>query len=230
MSVRIVPTCRRQAGCDRPPCGCQLATPHRLRVYLHGYSRGSGVLGKQRGLSQAAVARQMGTSQSWVARMESGEVDVGLSSVRRYLDVIRARLDVQLDPTAEPGFRPMTLASLGRAGRSHVPDDETLLRLCLQFIDDFREADPAAQASLIEDTPPSTGDARWDAFLAALAEHLAYHGGLPVPRWVRRRGRFLKRWWFLSDLPSVMAAALAESPAAFRSRGTFVTEDLFARA
>ncbi len=206
------------------------------RIYLHRYSRGvefwakAKSLRKQRGLSQAAVARQMGTSQSWVARMESGGVDVGLSSVRRYLDVVGARLDVQLDPTAEPGFRPMTLASLGRAARRHVPDDEAMLRLCLQFIDDFREADPLSQASLIEDAPPSTGDSRWDAFLAALAEHLAYHGGLPIPLWVGGKGRFLMRWWFLSDLPSVMASALAESPAAFRSRGIFVTEDLFARA
>ena len=176
------------------------------------------------------MARQMGTSQSWVARMESGEVDVGLSSVRRYLDVIRAKLDVQLDPTVELGFQPMTLTSLARAARHHVADDETMLRLCLQFIDDFREADTVSQASVMEDAPPSTGDARWDAFLAALAEHLAYHGDLPIPRWVGRKGRFLKRWWFLSDLPSVMASALAESPAAFRSRGIFVTEDLFARA
>jgi hypothetical protein len=172
----------------------------------------------------------MGTSQSWVARMESGEVDVGLSSVRRYLGVLRARLDVQLDSTAEPGFRPMTLESLGRAARRHVADGETMLRLCLQFIDDFREADPVSRVSLLEDAPPPTGDARWDAFLAGLAEHLAYHGDLPIPRWVGGKGRSLKQWWFLSDLPSVMASALAESPAAFRSRGIFVTEDLFARA
>jgi hypothetical protein len=172
----------------------------------------------------------MGTSQSWVARMESGEVDVGLSSVRRYLDVIRARLDIELDSTTEPGFRPMTLASVGRAARRHVADGETMLRLCLQFIDDFQEVEPGSRGSLLEDVPPPTGDARWDAFLAALAEHLAYHGNLPIPRWVDRKGRFLKRWWFLSDLPSVMASALAESPAAFRSRGIFVTADLFARA
>jgi hypothetical protein len=162
--------------------------------------------------------------------MESGEVDVGLSSVRRYLDVIRARLDVELEPMAESGFRPMTLASVGRAARRHVADDETMLRLCLQFIDDFREADSASWVTLLEDAPPPTGDARWDAFLGALAEHLAYHGDLPIPRWVAHKRRSLKRWWFLSDLPSVMASALAESPAAFRSRGIFVTEDLFARA
>jgi transcriptional regulator with XRE-family HTH domain len=187
-------------------------------------------LREERGLSQAAVARRMGTSQSWVARMESGAVDAGLRSVRRYLAAIGARLDVQPAPEAESGFRPMTLADVARAARRHIADGETVLRLCLQFIDDYRETDPASRAGLLHAIPPSTGDVRWDAFVAAMAEHLAYHGGLPIPGWVDRNGRFLEQWWFPTDLPSVMASALAESPAAFRRRGIFVTEDLFARA
>jgi len=44
-------------------------------------------LGAQReklGLSQTAVAAMMGTSQSAVARLESGDVDAKLSTVERY--------------------------------------------------------------------------------------------------------------------------------------------------
>jgi hypothetical protein len=162
--------------------------------------------------------------------MESGSVDAGLHSVRRYLAAIGARLDVQPDPEWESGFQPMTLADVARAARRHAGDGESVLRLCLQFIDDYREANPASRPALLQDVPPSTGDTRWDAFLAALGEHLAYHDGVSIPRWVDRDGRFLDRWWFPTDLPSVMASALAESPAAFRRRGIFVTEDLFARA
>jgi transcriptional regulator with XRE-family HTH domain len=187
-------------------------------------------LREERGLSQTAVALRMGTSQSWVARMESGAADAGMRSVRRYLDAIGARLDVRPDPEAGSGFRPMTLADVAWAARRHIGDGETVLRLCLQFVDDYREVDPASRTALLDDVPPSTGDVRWDAFLAALAEHLAYHDDLPIPRWVDRRGRFLRQWWFPTDLPSVMASALAESPAAFRRRGIFVTEDLFVRA
>jgi len=186
-------------------------------------------LREERGLSQAAVARLMGTSQSWVARMETGEVDPSLSSVRRYLDAVGARLDLQTESWPPP-FQPMTVADLTRAAKRHAGDGEVVLRLCLQFIDDFREADPATRLGLLRTAPGSTGDQRWDAFIAALAEHLAYHEGLPIPRWTDRGDRFLKQWWFLSDLPSVRAAALAESPAAFRRRGVFITDDLFARA
>jgi transcriptional regulator with XRE-family HTH domain len=186
-------------------------------------------LREERGLSQAAVAQRMGTSQSWVARMESGAVDPGFGSVRRYVDAIGARLEIEPGELIPP-FRAMSLTDLARTARRHIADGEAMLRLLLQFIDDFREADRDVQRVLLQAAPGSTGDDRWDAFLAALAEHLAYHGGLPIPRWAERDGHVLKRWWFLSDLPSVKAAALAESPAAFRRRGIFVTEDLFARA
>jgi hypothetical protein len=129
-----------------------------------------------------------------------------------------------------PEFRPMTMAELAREARQHIGDGQYVLRLCIQFADDFRGAEPAVQASLLKTAPRATGDPRWDAFLAAMAEHLAYHNGLPLPTWAERRDRFLRRWWFLSDLPSVKPTALAESPAAFRRRGIFVTASLFASA
>jgi transcriptional regulator with XRE-family HTH domain len=182
-----------------------------------------------RGLSQSAVAKLMGTSQSWVARMESGRVDPGLSSVRRYLAVIGARLVLESQP-GQTMFQPPSLAALASAARRHIGDDETLLRMSLQFLDDFEEATPSTRRGLLVKTPPGTGDPRWDAFFGALAEHLSYHHDLPIPGWTARDDRFLRRWWFLSDLPSVRAAALAESPAAFRRRGVFITVDFFERA
>jgi transcriptional regulator with XRE-family HTH domain len=193
---------------------------------LWGHAR---QLREAKGLSQAAVARRIGTSQSWVARMESGLVDPGLGSVSRYLQAIGARLELR--PASEAAdFSPTTLAELARRARRHVTHPETMLRMCLQFIDDFMDAAPESRAALLQTPPRSTGDGRWDAFLAALAEHLAFHHQLPIPRWTGRKGTVLRRWWFLSDLPSVKAAALAESPAAFRRRGIFITDDLFVRA
>jgi transcriptional regulator with XRE-family HTH domain len=45
------------------------------------------------GLSQTEVAARMGTSQSAVARLESGSADIRLSTLERYA----AALDQQLD-------------------------------------------------------------------------------------------------------------------------------------
>lgn len=48
------------------------------------------------GLSQTAVAARMGTSQSAVARLESGEADLRLSTLERYAAAIGQRLNWRL--------------------------------------------------------------------------------------------------------------------------------------
>jgi ribosome-binding protein aMBF1 (putative translation factor) len=55
------------------------------------------------GLSQTEVAARMGTSQSAVARLESGDADVRLSTLERYVAALGERLDWEL------GSREMTV-------------------------------------------------------------------------------------------------------------------------
>jgi transcriptional regulator with XRE-family HTH domain len=52
------------------------------------------------GLSQTEVAARMGTSQSSVARLESGNADVRLSTLERYAVALGHRLDWQLESGA----------------------------------------------------------------------------------------------------------------------------------
>jgi transcriptional regulator with XRE-family HTH domain len=52
------------------------------------------------GLSQTEVAARMGTSQSAVARLESGDADVRLSTLERYVDALGERLDWELGRNA----------------------------------------------------------------------------------------------------------------------------------
>ena len=49
------------------------------------------------GLSQTEVAARMGTSQSAVARLESGEADVRLSTLERYVAALERQLDWRLE-------------------------------------------------------------------------------------------------------------------------------------
>jgi len=49
------------------------------------------------GLSQTEVAARMGTSQSAVARLESGEADVRLSTLERYAAALDRRLNWHLE-------------------------------------------------------------------------------------------------------------------------------------
>jgi transcriptional regulator with XRE-family HTH domain len=50
----------------------------------------------EEGLSQTEVAARMGTSQSAVARLESGDADVRLSTLERYAAALNLRLDWRL--------------------------------------------------------------------------------------------------------------------------------------
>lgn len=48
------------------------------------------------GLSQTEVAARMGTSQSAVARLEGGSVDVRLSTLERYASAVQRHLELRL--------------------------------------------------------------------------------------------------------------------------------------
>ena len=59
----------------------------------------AGALAEKRGelgLSQTEVAARMGTSQSAVARLESGDADVRLSTLERYVAALGQQLDWRL--------------------------------------------------------------------------------------------------------------------------------------
>lgn len=83
--------------------------------------------------------------------------------------------------------------------------------------------DDECRRRALANRPAPTGDVRHDAFLAALAEHLAAAGGLDTPAWATEPDRFLTRFWFVSDVRGFRALAIAESPAAFRRRSIFVS-------
>lgn len=69
-----------------------------------------------------------------------------------------------------------------------------------------------------------------DAYLAATAEWLAWKFNLQPPRWAFDEDRSLRRPWFASQLASMRAALLLESPAPFRSRNLFISENALSRA
>ena len=52
-------------------------------------------------LSQTEIAARMGTSQSAVARLESGELDARMSTLERYAAAVGAVVDWQVRPSQE---------------------------------------------------------------------------------------------------------------------------------
>jgi len=98
----------------------------------------------------------------------------------------------------------MTLADLGRR-LARLDDTRTRWKLVWEFLEEYRWEPDDVQPSLLQDEPPATGDERWDALLAALAEHLAAQHDLAAPGWTEIR--VLQRPWFPAELETQRADA-----------------------
>jgi hypothetical protein len=125
-------------------------------------------------------------------------------------------------------MRPRTLfevAELVRQGES--------FQLCLKdFLDGFyhRPSNEAlAKEPLLMDGAVNDGKV-YDAYLAATAETLAFTAHMNTPGWAYSEKRKLHHPWFALELASMRALLLLESPAAFRSRNLFVSENALSRA
>ncbi|MFF5258744.1 hypothetical protein ACFY4C_07345 [Actinomadura viridis] len=117
-------------------------------------------------------------------------------------------------------YRPMSVAEL--ASRLAITADEKLQwKLVWEFLEEYRWEATENQHPLLQDVPQPTGDERWDALLAALAEHLAAQHDLAPPAWTEPR--VLRRPWFPAELPSQRAEALVWAPAAFRKHGVYLS-------
>lgn len=123
----------------------------------------------------------------------------------------------------------MTLSDLARS-ISNTEDEARRQLLVQEFLEEYSWEPLEAREKLITERPGPTGDSRYDALLGALAEHFSFHDNLPVPGWAQEPNRFLRKWWFPVNLPSVRADAIAHSPAAFRRRGIFIGQRALERA
>lgn len=124
--------------------------------------------------------------------------------------------------TEAPKGRPRSLKSVAMCGRIHG-DVDSFLR---EFLDEFYvEQNQRERAAMLTEEPPLSDDDRLNAYLAAVAEHLALRNDLNVPDWALTPARFLKRPFFPAGLESLKATLLMESPAAFRRRMIFVGAD-----
>lgn len=120
-----------------------------------------------------------------------------------------------------PGRFTETLAGVARRGAA----GEDFHFAVREFLDEYAlRADPASRAEAIVERPALTGESRQDAYLGALAEHLAAVDRLERPAWSIEEERFLATFWFPSDVRGFRALAIAQAPAAFRRRGIFIPE------
>ncbi|OGH56281.1 MAG: hypothetical protein A3G34_06275 [Candidatus Lindowbacteria bacterium RIFCSPLOWO2_12_FULL_62_27] len=78
---------------------------------------------------------------------------------------------------------------------------------------------------LIADEPPPTGNAAYDAYLAAVAETAAARFDWNPPAWVDHKSRFLPAPYFANAPAGMRIYLLQASPGPFRRRNIFVDKD-----
>lgn len=168
------------------------------------------------GLTQGQLAELAGTSQSAIAAYEAGAREPTLPVLDR---MVRASGHV-LGVTVEPDPQLFRLADLATEIRA-TDDDWRRMRLVFEFLRSAEE-DGHPLRLLAGAEPEPTGDRRFDALLAAIAEDLCVHAGITPPTWVQDEGRFLDGFWWVSDLPSARAQAVVHAPASYRRRGVML--------
>jgi hypothetical protein len=123
----------------------------------------------------------------------------------------------------------LTLGSLAEVVRSELgedcPNQNFLLRMIAQAISDYRALSSVEDQNRFMQRPESTGDRRWDAMLAAVAEREARRSGRAIPEWVYDSEFVLSPWWFLSPTESLRAYSLQHSAPEFAVRNIFIDAD-----
>jgi hypothetical protein len=130
------------------------------------------------------------------------------------MDAVHTRID----------SRPRTLrevAARARAGQAFDP-------MVREFLDEFYLAEGECRPRMIADRPEGVGTVH-DAYLGAVAEHLARRFELTIPEWVDEPERFLAKPFFAGGLEDLKAILLVESPLAFRRRQIFVSANALSR-
>lgn len=139
------------------------------------------------------------------------------------------RMDTLRDWLAEhpPADERFTQTVAGVAER--VRGGEDLRFAVRELLDEFawRGRDDLRVQALAEE--PGRVDQHVDAYLGALAEHLARTCGLSIPRWALSETRTLDHMWFPGVARGFRPTALRESPVAFRRRGIFIARGALSR-
>jgi hypothetical protein len=117
--------------------------------------------------------------------------------------------------------QPMSLSILARLIATETGDEWGQWRSVTGFIEGFRHLDHITQQALLNEPPTTTGDERWDTFLAALTEWEADQFALTRPGWTAEVAA-LNEPWVPTTLPSKAARAMMTSPEPFASRQVFL--------
>jgi hypothetical protein len=140
----------------------------------------------------------------------------------RVVEAVGLSLETVSAPATRAPTRRLTAGSIARAIRLELEDGDTTfaLRLIGQAVAELRSLHDAAELASFLAPPPSTGDPRWDALLAAVVARECRLRDLPRPMWTRVPP--LPSFWFPDDDPILNARTMQRTPLDLRNKGIWL--------
>lgn len=174
---------------------------------------------KSRGLTQRDLADRIQIDQGRVSRFEAGR-EAEFSTIERLLSAAGHRL--YSAPT-----RRDDAATLTAEIRAHLRAGDKLsaLRAFIQLSDNLVAEHGLVRGILGLAEPELTGDAAWDAAIAALVDLRLSEEGLPTPDWVDAPSRRLAKPRTLDVDPADPVPTPEDVPPEFAERGVLVWRD-----
>ena len=170
-----------------------------------------------RGMTQRALAEAAKVRQPGVAAVESGAEDATVSRIEHLLASLGSRLSV-----IPSRLRPVWAVGGDVREALESGDVRSAWREVIQLNDDLRSADPATAVALAIAAPSPTGDARFDALIAAVTDCALSDAGLPSPTWLGDDPWVLDQFWDVEDVPSLRLAARERTPESINRHGIFL--------
>jgi transcriptional regulator with XRE-family HTH domain len=96
----------------------------------------------------------------------------------------------------------------------------------MDFVDEFRRT---LDTRLLLLPPPAQTDAKLKALLASIVLELCDEAKMAAPSWAKK-SYALPEPWFLSEMESLKASALVESPVFYKMNNIFVLDNFLKRA
>ncbi len=114
-----------------------------------------------------------------------------------------------------------SLPAYGRFIVKEEDDDFRYRVLIHQLPREFHSMSHGEQAEALAERPELTGQRKWDAFLAAIVEHIARLHDHPVPEWVHEPERFLDQPWLFAVGRTMAMESILFAPGAFVRHSVF---------
>ena len=121
--------------------------------------------------------------------------------------------------------RPRSIATIAERTKARTQPFDMAVR---EFLDTWQSLSPDERETALAGEPQTLGGV-YDAYLAALSEHLALSDRTTAPAWTEDAKRFLSEPFFAGGLESLKAILLVESPLAFRRRLIFISANALSR-